>query len=62
VTCHYRNKLAKVSINSAVTVSAVEYNVQDRLIGALRAEEYDKRDSGNSPSEITDTFKSKLRK
>jgi hypothetical protein len=32
----------------------------DRLIGVLRAEEYDKGDSRNSPLTANDTFRGKL--
>jgi len=47
-------------INSAATAGAVEYYMEDRLIGVLRAEEYDKPDARNSTLEVTDTFQGKL--
>jgi hypothetical protein len=53
--------LIRVSItNSAATTGAIEYYMQDRLIGVLRAEEHDKRDSINSPLAATDTVQGKL--
>lgn len=47
-------------INTAATAGVVEYYMEDRLIGILRAEEYDKPDARNSPLEVTDTFQGKL--
>jgi hypothetical protein len=43
-------------INSAATAGAVEYYMVDRLIGVLRADEFNKPDAINSPLEVTDTF------
>jgi hypothetical protein len=59
--CHHRNALQQVLIlisiiNSAATAGAVEYYMEDRLIGVLSAEEYDKPDARNSTLEVTDIF------
>jgi hypothetical protein len=66
VACHHGNELQQkvlilVSIvNSAATAGAAEYYTEDRLIGVLRAEEYDKPDARNRPLEVTDKFQGKL--